>query len=874
MTRSLEKVYDPSKVESKWYKHWLEKGYMHAEVKPGEEKYCIVIPPPNITGILTVGHVLVNSLQDVLIRWQRMQGNQTLWMPGTDHAGIATQNVVEQELTRQGSDRYRLGRERFVDLVWKWKDKYGGVITQQLRRLGCSCDWDRERFTLDEGLSRAVVEVFVRLYEKGLIYKGSYIVNWCPRCNTAISDEEVDHKDIHGSLYYISYPLTDGGKVTVATTRPETMLGDTAVAINPDDERHRDMIGKTATIPYVNREIPFITDDFVSAEFGTGVVKVTPAHDPNDFLMGKRHGLEEVNVMNPDGTMNENAGPYRGMDRYECRKKLLEDLERDGLLERIETHEFALGECHRCGTSIEPYLSEQWFVSMKELAKPAIDAVVDGKIRFHPDRWVGVYLHWMENIRDWCISRQLWWGHRIPAYYCTGCEKMIVARERPQECECGSGSFRQDEDVLDTWFSSWLWPISTLGWPEETEELKYFFPTDVLVTGPDIIFFWVARMIMASLEFNGDIPFRDVFFNGIVRDDKGRKMSKSLGNSPDPTELMDEFGADPLRYSMVANSPYGQDVVFSTETIESARNFCNKIWNATRFLLMQDESEAQLGEISALEDRWILSRAHKCIEDVQKNLESFRFNDAASSIYSFFWHEYCDWYLEAIKPRLYGDDNMDRKACLHTGRKIMDVSMRLLHPFIPYITEEVWSYLPDRETDLMVAPWPNPDDYALDEDAESDMKAVMDVSTAARNIRGELGVPPGRRGEIFVRAYDQGIHDVVIKEKDLILELTKTKRLTAGTDLQPPKPSGSFVMSNCEVFMPLSDLIDVDAERMRIAKRIEAKEGELEQLDTKLSNQSFLQNAPDDVVKRAVDKRDDAKDAIEKLKANLNMLEA
>ncbi|MDD3605229.1 MAG: valine--tRNA ligase, partial [Kiritimatiellae bacterium] len=699
----LEKNYDPKHIEEKWYARWLEKKYFHASSDEGGEPYCIVIPPPNVTGILHMGHALNNTIQDVLVRWRRMQGRNALWVPGTDHAGIATQNVVERMLHKEKLTRDHLGREAFIQRVWQWREQYGETIIGQLKKLGASCDWDRERFTMDEGLSSAVAEVFIRLYEKKLIYRGNYIINWCPRCQTALSDEESEHRDQAGKLYHIRYPIKGGKRkkdyVVVATTRPETLLGDVAVAVNPRDERYGSLLEKTLELPILKRELKVIQDDFVDPAFGTGLVKVTPAHDPNDFEMGRRHGLPEINVMNDDGTMNEAAGPYAGMDRFECRKKILADLEEAGLIDKIEDHANAVGHCYRCHTMVEPRLSPQWFVKMKPLAGPALEAVQAGRIRFVPDRWTKVYTEWMENIRDWCISRQIWWGHRIPVFYCDACGHEWAAKGQPDKCpKCADANIRQDEDVLDTWFSSWLWPFSVFGWPEENEDLKFYYPTASLVTASEIIFFWVARMIMAGMEFMDDIPFTDVYIHGTVRDDTGRKMSKSLGNSIDPLTIIEKYSADALRFSLIMLTATGQDVFLSDDKFEIGRNFGTKIWNAARYMQMQspelpegfDNPEFTAGSLSP-DDAHILAKLNETISACTESLERFRFNDTAKALYEFFWHQFCDWYVESSKQVLYGEDAGRKQQVLTVMHYAFSSALRLLHPIMPFLTEELWT---------------------------------------------------------------------------------------------------------------------------------------------------------------------------------------
>ncbi len=880
----MQKVYNPAITEAKWYKWWEENGLFHARLNSGRRPYTVVIPPPNVTGMLTIGHVLNNTLQDILVRWKRMEGYETLWMPGTDHAGIATQNVVEQTLAKEGKTRHQLGRERFVERVWQWKEKYGGIIIQQLKMLGCSCDWERERFTMDEILSRAVREAFVQLYEKGLIYRGKYIVNWCPRCQTALSDEESVHQEEKGFLWYIKYPLKgEDGYVTVATTRPETMLGDTAVAINPGDRRYLPLVGKTLILPLVGREIPIVADEFVDPEFGTGAVKVTPAHDPDDFEIAQRHNLPQIVVMNKDATMNKMAGPeYQGMDRYQCREKLLEDLRTQGLLVKIEDYTYSVAHCERCGTVLEPYLSDQWFVKMKPLAASAIEAIESGRLQFFPKHWVKTYLHWLENIKDWCISRQLWWGHRIPIWYCR-CGHQFAAREDPLECpRCGSKNLTQDEDVLDTWFSSWLWPFSTMGWPQDTPELRTFYPTDALVTAPDIIFLWVARMVMAGYEFMGECPFRDVYFTSLVRDIRGRKMSKSLGNSPDPTEVMKQFGADALRFTMTMLSPQGQDVYYSNEKVELGRNFCNKIWNAARFVLSNLPEGEERGERSEerreleLADRWILSRMNQTVRSLTRSLREYRFNEAARCIYDFFWHEYCDWYLELIKPRLYlPSTEGERQRAQWLAATVLRVSMQLLHPFMPFITEEVWHRLNAEEggISIMISSWPLCDQQAIDEGAERNMSLLQELIVAIRNIRAEMNIPPDRKANVMVRVSDKESLRLIEHNERYIKNLAKVQNLCAGADVsRPHQCCATAVVRGMEVFVPLKGLIDLDRERERLEREVKRLSERLERLSRRLEDRNFLKKAPPEVVEKERQKHLDCRRNLEKLLVNLRAL--
>lgn len=900
----ISKVYRPKEVEDRWYRFWEENKYFQPKTEPTKTPYVISIPPPNITGILHMGHALNNTLQDILIRWKRMDGVPTLWVPGTDHAGIATQNVVEQELARQGLRRQDLGREKFLERVWRWRDEYGRTIIQQLKKIGCSCDWTRERFTLDEGCSKAVEEVFIRLYKKGLIYRGSFIVNWCPRCQTALSDEEAQHEDIQGSLYYIKYPLKGSSYewVQVATTRPETMLGDTAVAVNPRDKRYKKLVGKTLILPIIERELEIIADDIVDPKFGTGAVKVTPCHDPNDYEIGCRHGLKGVLVMNPDGTMNRSAGPYEGMDRFECREALLVSLRERGLLVKVVTHQHAVGHCYRCHTMIEPYFSEQWFVRMKPLAEPAIKVVEDGKIKFHPPRWKKVYLNWMYNIKDWCISRQIWWGHRIPAWFCKRCYKRYlderlggeislplkisteeagihVARRRPPSCQrCGEEELFQDEDVLDTWFSSWLWPFSTLGWPEVKSKIKdqrsktknqkskisdldYFYPTSVLVTAPEILFFWVARMVMAGLEFVGQVPFGDVYIHGTVRDERGTKMSKSLGNIIDPLDIIEAFGTDALRFSIISITATGQDVFLSREKFAVGRNFANKVWNASRFVLMnlkkpeagsQRPEIREVGELS-LADKWILSRLNKTIGTQTASLENYRFNDAANSLYEFFWHEFCDWYLELAKP----DIEQPRVQAILI--LVLEASLRMLHPFMPFLTEEIWQRLPHEALSIMVAPWPRVEGALIDDDSERNMDLIINEVTAIRNIRSDWQVPPKVRVEVTLQVPTRAKEVLLKQHSTYIGHLARAEVVEIGRRLPKPAGSATAIVEGVETYVELRGLIDLKKEMARISRELEKVRAELDSVEAKLKQREFLRKAPREVVKKEKARRDDLK---------------
>jgi len=851
----LAKTYSPKEVEAKWYRYWEENGYFHQDVDPDREAFSIVMPPPNVTGSLHMGHALDNTLQDILTRWRRMQGYNTLWLPGTDHAGIATQVRVEEEIAKEGLSKYDLGREKFLERVWDWKHTYGNRITQQLRTLGASCDWQRERFTLDEGCSRAVREVFKRLYDKGLIYRGDYIINWCPKCQTTISDIEVEHHETQGHLWHIKYPLAgEDGYVVVATTRPETMLGDTAVAVHPEDERYRHFIGKTVILPLVNREIPVIADEYVDPEFGTGVVKITPSHDPNDFEVALRHNLPGLTVMDKQGRMNENAGPYQGLDRYECRKKIVADLEAQGFLLKVEEHQHAVGQCYRCDTVIEPMVSKQWFVKMKPLAEPAMRAVEEGRIRFVPERFTKIYLGWLENIRDWCISRQLWWGHRIPVWYCRDCEAEICALQEPEVCpKCGSKHLEQDPDVLDTWFSSALWPFSTMGWPEQTEDLKKFYPTSVLVTGRDIIFFWVARMIFMGLEFMQDVPFREVFIHGLVLDAQGRKMSKSLGNGIDPMEVIEQYGADTLRFMLITGNTPGNDLRFQYERLEGARNFCNKIWNASRFALMHlgDMEPGAPKERLELADRWILSRLNHTVRQVTNYLERYELGEAARELYDFIWSEFCDWYIELVKPRLYGKVTPESRA---TAQQVLWYTLseilRLLHPFMPFISEEIWQHLPHREGSLMLEKWPEYREELQDSAAEKQMSLIMDVIRTIRNLRAELNVPPGKKVEVIIEANDREIHRLLETGLPYVTLLAFAEPVTLAVELaeKPAQALTGVAEGGVEVFLPFAGLIDVEAEKSRLSKELQGLEKERQRVEAKCQNPNFLAKAPAEVV--------------------------
>jgi len=899
--RELAKAYNPHEVEDVIYKNWEDKGYFRAKPSSSKKPYSIVIPPPNITGILHMGHALNNTIQDILIRYNRMKGCETEWMPGTDHAGIATQNVVEKKLAKEGKKRQDLGREGFVEEVWKWRQDYGSTIIRQLKKLGCSCDWPRTRFTMDEGLSEAVLEVFIKLYDKGLIYRGNYIINWCPRCQTALSDEESQHKDVEGMLYHIKYPIKDTKEfVVVATTRPETMLGDVAIAVNPKDKRYKDLKNKTVLLPILNRELKVIYDSLVDMKFGTGALKVTPAHDPVDFGLGCKYSLEQINVMNKDATINSSGGDYEGMDRLEAREAILTDLKERGLLIKSEAHRHAVGHCYRCHTMVEPRLSPQWFVKMKPLAKPAIDAVNEGRIKFYPQRWTKVYLDWMNNIRDWCISRQIWWGHRLPVYYCKGCYKpedegrgvslgfardgngkeqgVIVSKIRPEKCPaCGSTEIEQDPDVLDTWFSSWLWPFSTFGWPKETPELKYFYPTNSLVTAQEIIFFWVARMIMAGIEFMGDIPFKDVYIHGTVRDITGTKMSKSLGNVIDPLDMIKKYGTDALRFSIVSITAQGQDVFLSENKFEHGRNFANKLWNASRFILMNLKEE-DIGvdlcvffkkEELNLSERWILSRLYSTMDCVGKSLSEYKFNEAANVIYEFIWHEFCDWYIEIAKSTI---TQKNTQVILY---KVLEKSLRILHPFMPFITEEIWQKLP-RSKDaigdsIMIQPWPHIQQDIISEEAENKMKRIIDVVTAIRNIRAVWNIEPKREMSALINTHEKKDEDLLSENIDTIKRLSRLSDLEVGKRPKP-KNSAASVIESLEVYVPLEGLIDFEKEKARLKKEEDRLMVEIKSITARLKNKNFTQKAPPDVIEKQKVRKTDLELQIKKLKDNLTHL--
>ncbi|MBU1671732.1 MAG: valine--tRNA ligase [Actinobacteria bacterium] len=874
----IPKAYEPGSVEERWYSFWEDNGYFHADPASGKPKFSQVIPPPNVTGVLHMGHALNNGLQDIIARRRKMQGYEVLWMPGTDHAGIATQNVVERALEREGTDRHALGREKFVERVWEWKEEYGGTIIRQLKRLGCMCDWERTRFTMDEGCSLAVRTVFKALYDDGLVYRGKYIVNWCPRCHTALSDIEVEHEDKSGHLWYIRYPFAEGdGLLVVATTRPETMLGDTAVAVAPTDSRHAGEVGRTVILPLLERRIPVISDKYVDPEFGTGALKVTPAHDPNDYEIGLRHGLEVINVFNPDGTINENGGPYAGMDRYEARDAVVADLEARGLLEKTEDHLLAVGQCYRCRTEVEPYLSTQWFVKMEPLARPGIEAVRDGRITFTPERWTKIYFDWMENIRDWCISRQLWWGHRIPVWYCDDCGDMAVELQAPEACRCGSENLRQDPDVLDTWFSSGLWPFSTMGWPEKTPVLDAFYPTSVLTTAFDIIFFWVARMIMLGLRFMGDVPYRDVFVTALVRDFEGKKMSKSSGNVIDPLDMIDLYGTDALRFALASIAVPGRDINLSEERIEGNRNFANKIWNAARLVLTNISDLAEpvdLGRADLdLSDRWILSRLATTVERVDTAMEEYNFSIAGKALYQFFWGDFCDWYLELAKLRFYRGTDGERAVAQSVALRVLELSMRLLHPYMPFITEEIWQRLPGSGESIMLAAWPSGDEVSGDPEAEEDMGLIQSLVVGIRSARSEHGIPPGEKVDATLLCEDDAVHETLAM---WITYVTSLAGLNEVAFTRQPLESGyqmRVIADGSQAYISREAGVDAAGEIDRLARRLAKIEKDLEKTVAKLASSDFLDKAPPMVVQKEHEKADDLHEKRRKLTEQIRMLE-
>ena len=868
MSKELAKAYEPQEVEGRIYDFWMQGGYFHAEVDPKKKPYTIVIPPPNITGQLHMGHAWDETLQDILIRWKRMQGYSALWLPGTDHASIATEAKIVEAMREEGLSKEDLGREAFLERAWAWKDKFGGRILEQLKLLGSSCDWDRLRFTMDEGCSKAVRHVFVKLYEEGLIYRGERIINWCPHCKTAISDAEVIFEEQQGSFWHLRYPLADGsGYIQLATTRPETMLGDTAVAVHPEDERYKHLVGKNVILPLVNKEIPIVADEYVEMDFGTGVVKITPAHDPNDFEVGRRHNLPVINVMNEDGSINENGGKYAGLSGMEARKQIVKDLEEGGYLIKVEPLKHNVGTCQRCHTVVEPRVSTQWFVKMEPLAKPAIDVVKDGTIRFIPERLEKTYYNWMENIKDWCISRQLWWGHRIPAWYCEDCGETIVSETDVDTCpKCGGKRIHQDEDTLDTWFSSALWPFSTLGWPDETEELKYFYPTDTLVTGYDIIFFWVARMIFSGLKHMDKAPFNTVLFHGLLRDSQGRKMSKSLGNGIDPVDVINQYGADALRFTLVTGNSPGNDARYSDEKVAASRNFANKIWNAARFIHMNIDGHSvpcALPETLSLEDQWIVSRFNTVTKEVTENLDKFELGMAVSKLYDFIWDDFCDWYIELAKRPLTGGDEAAAQNTRQVLVWVLTNTLALLHPFMPFVTEEIWQSLPHQGEALIVAPWPEYEEGRAFPQAEAEMKKVMELITAVRTRRSEMNVPPSKKAHLAIEAADTAAFEA---EKEAIARLAYCSGVEVAQSVPQAEGSVTVVTAACRAYLPMDDLVDKKAETARLTKELEGAKKQLATAEAKLQNEKFISKAPQKVI-------DGVKDNAEKLREKVRGIE-
>ena len=874
MAKELAKQYNPSDVENRTYKFWCDNKYFHAEVNPDKKPYTIVIPPPNITGQLHMGHALDNTLQDILIRFRRMQGYEALWLPGTDHASIATEAKIVEAMRKEGITKEDIGRDGFLERAWAWKDQYGSRIIEQLKKLGSSCDWDRERFTLDEGCSKAVKEVFVNLYEKGLIYQGKRMVNWCPHCCTTISDAEVEYEDQAGHFWHLRYPFKDGtGYVELATTRPETLLGDTAVAVNPNDERYKNIIGKTLILPIVHREIPVIADDYVDIEFGTGVVKITPAHDPNDYEVGLRHDLEVIDVMTDDGHIAEGWGKYTGMDRYECRKEIVKDLETEGALIEVEDYSHNVGTCYRCHTSIEPRLSKQWFVKMEPLAKPAVQVVKDGKVKFVPERFDKIYYHWMENIKDWCISRQLWWGHRIPAWYCDDCGEVTVTKEDAKCCShCGSEHIHQDPDTLDTWFSSALWPFSTLGFPENTEELKYFYPTNTLVTGYDIIFFWVARMIFSAVEHTDNVPFDTVLIHGLVRDAQGRKMSKSLGNGIDPLEIIDEYGADALRFTLATGNSPGNDMRFSDDKVKASRNFANKLWNAARFVLMYLDDEFEYNGLPtdlAIEDKWIVSKVNTLAKEVTENLEGFDLGIAIQKLYDFIWDVFCDWYIEIAKIRLQGDDKKAKDTAISVLVYVLTDILKLLHPFMPFITEEIYQAIPHDCESIMISRWVEFDDGLAFENEETEMERIMKSIRAIRNRRSEMNIPPSRKATVNV---ETAFCDTFNMGVEFIKRLASANEVNVGDSFNDLGNTVTIITDDAKIYIPMGDLVDFEAEKKRLEKELAQAQDKLDFIMKKLNNPGFVNKAPEKVV--AQNKEDAAmlEEKISNIKNSINNL--
>ncbi|RDY31407.1 valine--tRNA ligase [Lachnotalea glycerini] len=879
MERNIEKTYDPQGIENKLYEKWMNKKYFHAKMDRSRKPFTIVMPPPNITGKLHMGHALDNAMQDILIRYKRMQGFNALWIPGTDHAAISTEVKVTNQLKEEGIDKKELGREGFLKRTWEWKEEYGGTITSQLKRIGSSCDWDRERFTMDEGCSKAVEEVFIKLYEKGYIYQGARIINWCPVCKTTISDAEVEHEEQAGHFWHIKYPIVGSDDfVIVATTRPETMLGDSALAVNPKDERYSDLIGKNVILPLLNKEIPVIADEYVDMEFGTGVVKITPAHDPNDFEVGKRHNLPQINILNDDATINENGGKYAGMDRYEARKLMVSELKEQGLLEKIEEHSHNVGTHDRCKTTVEPLIKQQWFVKMEELAKPAINALKTGELKFVPERFDKIYLNWLENIRDWCISRQIWWGHRIPAYYCQNCKEVIVGREIPKICpKCGCNHFEQDEDTLDTWFSSALWPFSTLGWPEKTKELDYFYPTDVLVTGYDIIFFWVIRMVFSGFEHTAQSPFHTVLIHGLIRDSQGRKMSKSLGNGIDPLEVIDKYGADALRFTLVTGNAPGNDMRFYWERVEASRNFANKVWNASRFIMMNISStkaeEVDLNTLTGA-DKWILSKVNKLAAEVTANMDKYELGIAVQKLYDFIWEEFCDWYIEMVKPRLYNDKDRTKKAALWTLRTVLIQSLKLLHPFMPFITEEIFVTIQEEEESIMISSWPEYNEVWNFETEENEVELIKAAVRGIRNVRSEMNVPPSKKAKVFVVSESEIIRSTFENGKVFFASLGYASEvLVQSNKTGISEDAVSTVIPDAVIYMPFAELIDIEKEIERLKKEENHLKKELERVNGMLGNERFVSKAPEEKIIEEKEKLVKYTQMMEQVKIRLEQLE-
>ncbi|MDO4555791.1 MAG: valine--tRNA ligase [Lachnospiraceae bacterium] len=851
MATELSKTYNPAEIEDRLYEKWLNKKYFKAQMDRSKKPFTIVMPPPNITGQLHMGHALDNTMQDILIRFKRMQGYDTLWQPGTDHAAIATEVKIIDKLKEQGIDKEDLGREGFLEKAWEWKEEYGGRIISQLKKMGSSCDWDRERFTMDEGCSKAVEEVFIRLYEKGYIYKGSRIINWCPVCQTSISDAEVEHENQAGHFWHIKYPIVGTDDfIEIATTRPETMLGDTAIAVHPEDDRYKDLVGKMVLLPLVNKEIPIVADAYVDKEFGTGAVKITPAHDPNDFEVGKRHNLPEINIMNDDATINENGGIYAGMDRYEARKKIVNDLKEQGYLVKIADHEHNVGIHDRCHTTIEPMIKQQWFVKMEELAKPAIEALKSGDLKFVPERFDKIYLHWLENIRDWCISRQLWWGHRIPAYYCKDCGELVVSKTKPDSCpKCGCKEMVQDEDTLDTWFSSALWPFSTLGWPDATEEYEHFYPTDVLVTGYDIIFFWVIRMVFSGLEYTGKAPFHTVLIHGLVRDSEGRKMSKSLGNGIDPLEVIDKYGADALRFTLVTGNAPGNDMRFYWERVEASRNFANKVWNASRFMMMNfekaDLSGVTLDDLTDA-DKWILGKVNKLTQDVTDNMEKYELGIAVSKLYDFIWEEFCDWYIEMVKPRLYNDEDETKAAALWTLKTVLTAALKLLHPYMPFITEEIFCNMQSEEESIMISSWPVYKKEWEFEKEEAAIETIKEAVRAIRNVRASMNVPPSKKATVYVVSEEEQIRDIFEEGKVFFATLAKASEVLIQEDKAGiGEDAVSALIPKANIYIPFAELVDVEKELARLTEEEKKLSGEIKRAKGMLANEKFVSKAPE-----------------------------